>query len=77
VVQDPLFSPEELRALGLDPWDGTSPVDAAVVQADHREYADLDTTAYPGIRVIVDGRHVLDPGRWHGVSVIQLGVASR
>jgi UDP-N-acetyl-D-glucosamine dehydrogenase len=77
VVQDPLFSPEELRTLGLDPWDGVSPVDAALVQADHQQYRELDASACPGIRVVLDGRHILEPSRWHGVSVIQLGVASR
>jgi nucleotide sugar dehydrogenase len=76
LVQDPLFSADELRRLGLDPWDGSSAVDAVVVQADHREYAELDAAAFPGIRVAVDGRRALDPLRWRDVTFVQLGVAA-
>ncbi|KQW47808.1 nucleotide sugar dehydrogenase [Nocardioides sp. Root1257] len=76
LVQDPLFSADELRKLGLDPWDGQSPVDAVVVQADHRAYADLDSAGFPGVRVVVDGRRVLDPSRWSGTTFIQLGVST-
>ncbi len=52
VAADPLFSDDELGALGFEPWDG-SPVYAAVVQADHDEYRELDI---PGAELIVDGR---------------------
>jgi len=77
LVQDPLFSDDELRKLGLEPWDGDSPVDAVLVQADHREYGTLDAGAFPGIRVAVDGRRILDPLRWRDVTFVQLGVATR
>ncbi|HWI72780.1 MAG TPA: nucleotide sugar dehydrogenase, partial [Baekduia sp.] len=40
VASDPLFDDDELRGHGFMPWDGEG-VDAAVVQADHREYATL------------------------------------
>lgn len=76
LVQDPLYSADELRTLGLEPWEGESPVDAVVVQADHPEYAQLDIDAFPGIRVVLDGRRILDPSRWQGVTFVQLGVAT-
>ena len=56
VAADPLYSADELSALGFEPWDGTA-VDAAVVQADHADYRDLEI---PGARVIVDGRGVVE-----------------
>jgi hypothetical protein len=51
-VHDPLYTDEELQQLGFTPYTLGSPVDAAVLQADHAEYAQLDV---PGARVIVDG----------------------
>ncbi len=59
LAADPLYTADELAALGFAPWDGTSPVDAAVVQADHAAYAALAPDDLPGVRVIVDGRGVL------------------
>jgi UDP-N-acetyl-D-mannosaminuronate dehydrogenase len=73
LVHDPLYSAEELAGLHLDPYLPMTHVDAAVVQADHAEYAELSTTDLPGVRVVLDGRDVLDPKRWEGVAVIRLG----
>ena len=67
-VHDPLYSPDELEALGFAPHRLGDPADAVVVQADHREYADLGPEDVPGVRVLVDGRRVTDPARWDGVT---------
>ncbi len=67
LVHDPLYTDEELRSLGLEPYHLGEPVDAAVVQADHREYADLGPDDLPGVRTLVDGRRATDPSRWSGV----------
>lgn len=77
LVQDPLFSEDELRELGLEPWDGNTPVDAVVVQADHKEYGELGSENFPGVRVALDGRRILDPVRWRNAIFIQLGVATQ
>jgi UDP-N-acetyl-D-glucosamine dehydrogenase len=63
LVADPLFSDHELGALGFAPWDGAS-IDAAVVQADHGEYAELRASDLPGAQVVIDGRGILDPRRF-------------
>jgi hypothetical protein len=45
---DPLYDAEELRSLGFEPWDG-EPVDAAILQADHPEFARAGPrVTYPG-----------------------------
>ena len=59
LVSDPLYSDEELTALGLTAWDGEA-IDAAIVQADHAEYAKLSAADLPGARIVLDGRGVLD-----------------
>jgi UDP-N-acetyl-D-glucosamine dehydrogenase len=73
VAADPLFSSAELGALGFSAWNGTSKIDVAVVQADHREYATLGLDDLPGVQAIVDGRGILDASRFPGVPVRRIG----
>jgi len=72
-VHDPLFSPDELRALGLVPYALGEPVDAVILQADHAEYRALSPDTLPGVRTVVDGRHVLPAQRWAGVTLVRIG----
>jgi UDP-N-acetyl-D-mannosaminuronate dehydrogenase len=72
-VHDPLFTAAELAALGLEPYRDGVRVDAAVLQADHQEYRGFTPADLPGVSVLLDGRGVLDPGRWPGVTVLALG----
>jgi len=67
-VQDPMYTVDELAALGLTAYEPGSTVDAAVLQADHIEYLDLRPADLPGIRVLVDGRCFTDPADWAGVT---------
>jgi nucleotide sugar dehydrogenase len=75
LVHDPLYTDDELAGFGWTPYHLGEPADAAVVQSDHREYADLDTTALPGIKVVVDGRRITDAARFPGVVHRVLGTA--
>jgi UDP-N-acetyl-D-glucosamine dehydrogenase len=68
VASDPLYSEEELTALGFAPWQG-EPVDAAIVQADHPAYAMLTRDDLPGVRAILDGREILDLASWKAAGV--------
>ncbi|HEX3689362.1 MAG TPA: UDP binding domain-containing protein, partial [Solirubrobacteraceae bacterium] len=74
VASDPLYSDEELTALGFAPWDGGE-VDAVIVQTDHPAYAQLGTADLPGAKAIVDGRNVLEPATWvaAGIPVRRIG----
>ena len=71
-VHDPLYADEELRTLGLEPHRLGSEVDAAVVQTDHAQYAELTSSDLPGVRVVVDGRRILTD--MVGAQVLHLGV---
>jgi UDP-N-acetyl-D-glucosamine dehydrogenase len=75
VAADPLYDADELAALGFEPWDGGSPVDAVIVQADHAQYAQLTPDDLPGARVVVDGRGVLADAAFvaAGVPVRRIG----
>src|SRR3954452_21929053 len=52
LAADPLFTAEELGALGFWAWDGPSPVDAAIVQADHEAYATFGSDDLPGAAIV-------------------------
>ncbi|HET6740830.1 MAG TPA: nucleotide sugar dehydrogenase [Kribbella sp.] len=75
-VHDPMYTDEELQGLGFTPYALGTPVDAAVLQADHAEYAQLGPADLPGVKVLVDGRDRTDPAKWAGVRRIVIGRSS-
>jgi nucleotide sugar dehydrogenase len=65
LVNDPLFSDEEVAALGLSA-SSLPPVrriDAVVLQAGHQEYKDLDFGKLKGCHVVLDGRGFYEVSR--------------
>lgn len=76
LVHDPLYTDEELAGLGFAPYHLGDPVDAAVVQADHKEYRSLSATDLPGITAFIDGRRVSSAERWPGVAYRVIGKAT-
>lgn len=76
LVHDPLYTDDELTRLGFTPYHFGTPVDAAVVQADHAEYRELGPDDLPGIRTFVDGRRVSSAERWPGVAYRVIGKAT-
>jgi UDP-N-acetyl-D-glucosamine dehydrogenase len=74
VASDPLYSDEELAALGFTAWDGAR-VDAVIVQTDHPAYAQLRVADVPGAKAIVDGRNIVEPAAWAaaGIPVRRIG----
>lgn len=74
-VHDPMYSDEELGAMGFEPHQLGSEVDAVVVQSDHREYASLRPEDVPGARLVINGRPglALDLGGAPDVVVVGVG----
>jgi UDP-N-acetyl-D-glucosamine dehydrogenase len=75
-AHDPYFDAGHLRAMGFEPYDLDAPVPvrAAVLQAGHAIYGDLDPAALPGLELMVDGRNVLDRDRWANGGVAFVGI---
>jgi hypothetical protein len=76
-VADPMYTDEELRALGFEPYPAGSPVDAAIIQTDHAEYRRLSPEDLPGIKTLIDGRRVTDAAAWAGVRRRLIGAGGR
>ena len=75
LVHDPMYTDEELRGFGWEPYHLGEKVDAAVVQANHAEYAALTPEDLPGVSTFVDGRRVSSADVWPGVTYRAIGKA--
>ena len=58
-VHDPMYTDDELRHEGFEPFHFGEAADAAILQADHAEYANLTEKQLPGVSVILDGRNMI------------------
>ena len=76
LIHDPLFEPHELASLGAEiaDLDSNMRVDAAIVQAFHSQYSDLDWGRFHGLKVVFDGRGALDPEQIRRVGAIYMAV---
>ncbi|UYO98174.1 nucleotide sugar dehydrogenase [Microbacterium sp. M28] len=76
-VHDPLYTDDELRALGFEPYELGEPADIAVLQTDHADYRTLAPSQIPGVKLLVDGRAATDAGLWAGTPRIVVGTAGQ
>ncbi len=75
LVHDPLYTDDELRELGFEPYHFGDAIDAAIVQTDHADYRTVGPDDLPGVRAFIDGRRVSTPEDWPGVTYRVIGVA--
>lgn len=73
LVQDPMYTDEELEGFGWQPYHLGENVDVAIVQADHPEYSKLTPADLPGVRLLLDGRRITNPALFVGVPRITIG----
>ncbi len=80
-AHDPLFTDDELRALGYTPLaDGDeTAIQAIVLQANHRAYQTFDFRRFPRCRALLDGRRALDRAKVEeaGIRYLTIGDGSR
>ncbi|UNK69719.1 nucleotide sugar dehydrogenase [Microbacterium sp. H1-D42] len=75
VVHDPLYTDDELRGLGFEPYEIGGDADLAILQTDHADYKTLSPEQIPGVKLLVDGRNASDATRWAGTPRIVVGTA--
>lgn len=75
-VHDPMYSPQEIEAMGLTPGQYSDDVQGVIVQADHAEYRGLTSENIPTCEVLFDGRAVTANENWPGVNRIVIGLGN-
>ncbi|MBM7231143.1 nucleotide sugar dehydrogenase [Dietzia cinnamea] len=75
-VHDPMYSDDELRGFGWEPYTMGDHVDVGILQADHPSYRELSADDLPGVNIVVDGRRVLDASRFDSVIFLVVGRAA-
>jgi len=73
LVNDPMYTNEEITSLGFTPYKIGTSVEAVILQADHKEYKELKSSDFPGVKAIVDGRRYLKPSNFSGVEFRVIG----
>ena len=71
VVHDPMYTDDELRHEGFEPFHFGETADAAILQADHAEYLNLTNKELPGVSVILDGRNIIKSAS--GIKIVPIG----
>lgn len=75
VVHDPMFTPDEVRAEGFEPYKIGQPADGVILHTAHDTYRDLGSSDIPGVVAVVDGRNFLDRERWPETRFVSFGRA--
>jgi len=77
-VNDPLFSKEEIEKLGVEFADlkNLNSMDAVILITDHKEYENLDlkNLREKGVKIIVDGRNLLEKEKIEKHGIIYRGL---
>jgi nucleotide sugar dehydrogenase len=74
-VHDPLYSDEELVSLGLMPFHKGESADIAIVQTDHLDYKNWTYLDIPKLKIILDGRNILDSSKWEpACKLLKIGI---
>ena len=76
VVNDPMYTKDELEALGFQDYEFGSPVDAIILQANHEEYRKIAAANVPGARTIIDGRGTTNAALREAIPTYVIGSAS-
>jgi nucleotide sugar dehydrogenase len=81
LINDPLFSPSELRSLEAEfvELDSTAALgaEAVVVQAWHHDYQKLDWHRFKQLRAVLDGRGAVDANKVRAAGAAYIAVGSR
>ena len=75
LVHDPMYTDDELKKYGFTPYHYGDSLDAAVIQADHKEYAELSSAKLPGIKTLLDGRGITKANNWSDIKYHVIGKA--
>jgi UDP-N-acetyl-D-glucosamine dehydrogenase len=73
LVHDPLYTDEELNNYGFEAFHLGEAADGAIIQTDHKAYAELQRVDIAGVQAIVDGRNILNQEIKNAIPVLTIG----
>jgi nucleotide sugar dehydrogenase len=76
LVQDPMYTDDEIVSLGFMPYKFGEATDAVILQADHKEYKSLAKADFPGVHAVIDGRRTMDKKNFAGVAFRVIGAGA-
>ena len=76
-VHDPMYTDDEIKALGFEVYKIGSQIDGVILQADHAEYKKLSAKDFPDAKCVVDGRRALEKANFAGISLRVIGAPAR
>ena len=76
VVQDPMYTNEEIVNLGFVPYAIGDAIDAVILQADHKEYKSLTSSNFPDLAAVIDGRRTFDAKNFAGIKFRVIGAGA-
>jgi nucleotide sugar dehydrogenase len=79
-LYDPLFSKEEIESYGIEYCEGFNDVDCVVILTDHNEFKQYDWQHIGTMmrsRIVIDGRHIIDPVKVRELGYIYRGIGYR
>ena len=72
-VHDPMYTDEEIKGLGFEPYEIGNEAEGVILQADHAEYKKLTEKDFPGLKAVIDGRRSLDKKNFATVALRVIG----
>jgi nucleotide sugar dehydrogenase len=75
-IHDPLYSDEEISALGFESYHLGEECEAAILHTNHSQYSQLTTNDIPGARFFVDGRNFSNPEIRKTIKTYVIGVGN-
>jgi nucleotide sugar dehydrogenase len=72
-VHDPMYTDEEIKGLGFEPYKVGNEAEGVILQADHAEYKKLTEKDFPGLKAVIDGRRSLDKKNFATVALRVIG----
>jgi nucleotide sugar dehydrogenase len=73
LIHDPMYSHEELNALGFSVFELGDSCDAVILHTSHPEYKNLTPDSFPGAQVFIDGRNYAPDAIVKGIKTFVLG----
>ena len=75
-IHDPLYSDEELSALGFESYNLGEECEAAILHTNHSQYSQLTVNDIPGAKFFVDGRNFSNPEIRKAIKTYVIGVGN-